>query len=231
MFSAFAKALAQFGDPAFRRPLVTGLAVTAVLFAGLWTAIWFVLAHTRLSDVGWIEVAVDSLGGLATVILTFLLFPGIAAAVMSLFVDGIIAAVEARHYPHLPPPRHPSLGEQIGLAGRFGAAAVALNLIALPFYLIPVVNVLVFYGVNSYLLAREYYEMAAPRRLGAGPRRTLWRQRRPVFILAGVVIAFVSTLPLVNLAAPVLAAAAMTHLVERYRQSAPRTGQAHEARS
>ncbi len=95
---------------------------------------------------------------------------------------------------------------------------VVLNLAALPLYLIPVVNALVFYGLNGYLLGREYFEMVAPRRLEMEPRRVLWRRRRLGFVLAGVAFAFLSTLPLVNLLAPVIAAAAMTHLVESYRR-------------
>jgi uncharacterized protein involved in cysteine biosynthesis len=161
---------------------------------------------------------VDVLGGLAAVVLTFVLFPGVVAAILSLFADRIIGAVEARHYPHLPPPRPQPLSEQVAIAARFLAVVVALNLAALPLYLIPVVNALVFYGLNGYLLGREYFEMVAPRRLEKEQRRVLWRRRRLGFVLAGVAFAFLSTLPLVNLLAPVLAAAAMTHLVESYRR-------------
>jgi uncharacterized protein involved in cysteine biosynthesis len=46
----------------------------------------------------------------------------------------------------------------------------------------------------------------------------LWRRWRLGFVLAGVVFAFLSTLPLVNLLAPVLAAATMTHMVEMRRR-------------
>jgi CysZ protein len=95
---------------------------------------------------------------------------------------------------------------------------VALNLLVLPLYLLPVANALIFYALNGYLLGREYFEMVAPRRLEQGPRRELWRRRRLGFFLAGVAFAFFSTLPLVNLLAPVVAAAAMTHLVESYRR-------------
>jgi CysZ protein len=219
MIPAFAKALGQLGDPAFRRPIGWSLALAALVFAVLWLAIWFVLTHTAISELRWIDMTVDVLGGLAAVVLTFVLFPGVAAAILSLFAERIIAAVEARHYPALPPPRQQSLSEQITTALRFLATVVALNLLALPLYLVPVVNALVFYGLNGYLLGREYFEMVAPRRLEIAPRRVLWQRRRLGFVLAGVAFAFLSTLPLVNLLAPALAAAAMTHLVESYRRA------------
>lgn len=221
MISALAKTLGQLGDPAFRRPVGWSLVLAALVFAALWLALWLLLSRTALSEIGWIEVVLDTLGGLAAIVLTFVLFPGVVAAILSLFVDRIIAAVEARHYPELPPPRGQPWSEQITSALRFGALVIGLNVAVLPLYLIPVLNVLVFYGMNGYLLGREYFDMVAPRRLEIGPRRELWRYRRSGFVLAGVAIAFVSTLPFINLVAPVLAAALMTHLVETYRRSLP----------
>ena len=218
MIFAFAKALGQLGDPAFRRPIGWSIALAVLVFAGLWLGLWLVLTHTAISELGWIDTTVDVLGGLAAVALAFVLFPEVVAAILALFVDRIIDAVEARHYPGLPPPRQQPLSEQIATALRFLAAVVALNLAALPLYLVPVVNALVFYGLNGYLLGREYFEMVAPRRLEMEPRRMLWRRRRVGFVLAGVAFAFLSTLPLVNLLAPVVAAAAMTHMVESYRR-------------
>lgn len=221
MLAAFAKAVAQLDDRAFRRPLLWSISLAALVFAGLWGAVWLVLSRTALSEIGWVEVTIDALGGIAAIVLTFILFPGVAAAILSFFLDRVIGAVEQRHYPGLPPPLSQPLGEQIVGALRFIAMVVGLNLLALPIYLIPGVNLLVFYGMNGYLLGREYFEMVAPRRLEAHSRRQLWRRRRIGFVLAGAVIAFVSTLPLVNLLAPMLAAAAMTHLVETYRRALP----------
>jgi CysZ protein len=218
MIFAFARAFGQLSDPAFRRAIGWSLALAVLVFAGLWLSVWLVLTHTAITELGWIDTTVDVLGGLAAVLLAFVLFPGVVAAILSLFAERVIGAVEARHYPGLPPPREQPLSEQIATALRFLAMVVALNLAALPLYLVPVVNALVFYGLNGYLLGREYFEMVAPRRLEMEPRRVLWRRRRVGFVLAGVAFAFLSTLPLVNLLAPVVAAAAMTHLVESYRR-------------
>jgi uncharacterized protein involved in cysteine biosynthesis len=220
MISAFAKALGQLGDPAFRRPIGWSLGLAVLVFAALWLIVGFVLTRTAISGLRWIDMTVDVLGGLAAVVLTFILFPGVVAAILSLFADRIVGAVEARHYPHLPAPREQPLSEQVVTALRFLAVVVVLNLAVLPLYLIPVVNALVFYGLNGYLLGREYFEMVAPRRLETEPRRVLWRRRRVGFVLAGVVFAFFSTLPFVNLLAPVVAAATMTHLVESSRRLA-----------
>jgi uncharacterized protein involved in cysteine biosynthesis len=46
----------------------------------------------------------------------------------------------------------------------------------------------------------------------------LWRARRQTAFLAGVIFALAASAPLVNLLAPIFAAAAMTHLVEGWRR-------------
>ena len=47
----------------------------------------------------------------------------------------------------------------------------------------------------------------------------LWRAERLRLVAAGALIAFMLTVPLVNLAAPLIGALFMLHLVERLRQN------------
>jgi CysZ protein len=213
---AFLRALAQLGDPAFRRPLVLGLAGALAVFAGLWGAIVAVLTHTAVFETPWLDTALDAFGGLAALLLTFLLYPAVVAAIMGLFLDQAIEAVERRHYPGLEPPRRVGSGEQLGRALRLLGSALVFNLLALPIYLIPGVNLVVFYTLNGYLLGREYFEMVAQRRLDPQAMRLLWRRRRAGIVLLGIGAAFISTIPVVNLAAPLIAAAAMTHQVRTW---------------
>lgn len=216
MLTAFARAIAQLGDPAFRRPLLLGLAGALAIFTGLWTALWLILTRTQLFASTWLDGALAALGGLAAIVLTFLLYPAVAAGVMALFLDSAVDAVEARHYPRLPPPRRAGLGEQAWVAVRLTGAAVVLNLAALPLYLIPGINLVVFYGLNGYILGCEYFEMAALRRLDPVAARRLRGDRRLSVLVVGVVIALISTLPVINIVAPLLAIAAMTHRVQSW---------------
>jgi CysZ protein len=218
MIRAFALALGQLGDPALRRPLLLSLAIAALLYAALWAGLYFLLSHTQIFDIGWLETAIDALGGIAVVVLTAILFPGVAAAIVSLFLDSVVEAVERRHYPELkaPPPARP--GRQLVMSARLLAAVIVFNLLALPFYLVPVLNIVVFAGLNGYLLGREYAEMVGPRRLDAPQWARLWRRRRVRFVSAGIIFALLSTIPLVNFVAPVVAAATMTHLIETARR-------------
>ena len=96
---------------------------------------------------------------------------------------------------------------------------LGLNIVLLPFLLIPPVFPFVFYGVNGYLLGREYFELVALRRLGAREARALRLARRGPLILAGALVAVLLTIPVVNLVAPVVATAAMVHLFEAWRRA------------
>ena len=218
MISAFFRAFSQFGDPAFRRPLWLSLGLSVLVFVALWTGIGIVLARTSFFDMVWLDWAVDALGGIATLVLTWVLFPAVVTAILSLFLERIAAAVEARHYPTLPPPRTQPLGEAVLGALAFLAIAIALNLLVLPLYLVPGVNLVAFVLLNGYLLGREYYGLVAPRRLDPEAARALWRRIRLSAVLTGAAIALLATVPLVNLAVPVIAAAAMTHRFESWRR-------------
>ena len=216
MIRDFSRAAGQIGDPAFRRPLVLGLLLSALVFIALWVGVWLVLRHTHLFQVGWLNTVIAALGELAAFGLAYLLYPGVVGAVTSLFLDQAIAAVEMRHYPALPPPRRIGIGEQVIRAVRLLILTVVLNLLVLPVYLVPAINLLVFYTLNGYILGREYYEMVAPRRADPEGVRRLWRDHRWAWIVMGAAIAFLSTLPVINLIAPLLGAAAMVHRIANW---------------
>jgi CysZ protein len=213
MVLAFSRALTLLKERAFWRVLWRGILITTAAFIGLYVVVWAVLAHVSVADIWWIDTLVDVVGGLAVLVLTWLLFPAVATLVISLFIEQIIAAVEAQYYPLLPAPVPWSLGQGMWVALKFTSVMVALNLIVLPLYLVPVLNVIVFYSLNAYLLGREYFEMVALRRLEPRSALRLRHAHRLQFFIAGLVIAGLLTLPVVNLVAPLLGAAFMVHVV------------------
>jgi len=74
---------------------------------------------------------------------------------------------------------------------------------------------MLFYALNGYLLGREYFELAASRRIDPVSARNLRKRHRILVYFAGVVIAFLFSIPFVNLIAPLLGAAWMVHLFHR----------------
>jgi len=218
MLTALLKSLAQLNDPAIRKVLGKTIALALVLFVVLFIAIGFLLGETQFFAIGWLETATQILGGLATLAISWLLFPSIAVLILGFYLEDVAVAVETRHYPGLGPPRVQPLREAMMIAIKFGLIAVGLNILILPLYLIPVVNVLAYYGLNGYLLGREYFELVALRRLEEKPANDLRRIFSGRVILSGIVIAFLSTLPIINLVAPVIGTLMMVHIVEGLRQ-------------
>ena len=233
MIRSFALAIRQLPDPAFRRVLLRSLALTLATLAGLAAAVWFFLAGTDLFAFRPIEWIVDALGGIAAVVAAWLLFPAAASFFVGLFLDEIVAAVEARHYPDDPPARPAPLSAIIAVSLRFAGAAAALNLLALPFYAaafwFPPLAIAVFYCLNGYLPSREYYELVALGRLDAGEAATLRKANRRRLLQAGVVIALLFATPVVNLFAPVVGVAAMTHMFRAPRAGGSRANPARQA--
>jgi len=221
ILTAFLRALGQLGDPTFRRVLALGLGLTvALLVAATWLfmlAIRWLLPDTLslpwIGPVGGIDTAL-SWGAvpLMLVLSVFLMVP-VASAFTGLFLDDVAAAVEARHYPALPPAPSLPWSTQVADAAAFLGLLVAVNAVALVVYLIsgPFAP-LVFWGVNGVLLGREYIQVAAMRRLGRQGARDLRRRHPGTIWLAGVLMAVPLTVPVVNLLVPVLGAATFTHI-------------------
>jgi CysZ protein len=226
MIRAFSRAFGQLPEPELRRVLGLSLAIALLVFIALWVASYYLLKYTDFfhyeifgTDVG--AALVDTLGGLAVVALTWFLFPAVVTLVVGFFLDGAAAAVEARHYPALGPARDQSIGEVLAITLKFAVVSIVLNLLALPIFLIllfiPPLNFFVFYGLNGYLLGREYYELVAHRRLDPPVARRLRRAFGGQIFVAGVVIAIMMSVPILNLIAPIVGTAALVHLVQRWR--------------
>ncbi len=235
MFAALAKAFGQLSDPAFRRVLVRSVLAALVVFVAVWVAAWFGLSWAGEALSGWlaaqepggfwVEVVgwvFGAAGVMGVLVASFFLFPGVMLVALTLMLDDIAQAVERRHYPELPPARAQPIGEAALAALAFAAVMLLLNLLALPFYLlllfVPPLNLFVFYLLNGYLLGREYFELVAARRFDAAGVRRLRRKYRGRVMLAGVVIAFLLTVPIVNLVTPIVAAGFMLHVFERLRR-------------
>ncbi len=222
MLGAFLKAVAQLNDPATRRVVWLGMGTAIAVFAGLWIGIGYVLSATAFFALPWLELVADVLGGLATLVVTWLLFPAVISAVTAFFLEDIAGAVEARHYPGLPAARGPSVLQILWPTAQFLGMVVLLNLLILPFIIIAPVFPFVFYSMNGYLLGREYFELVALRRMAPKDIKALRKAFRGRLFATGVVIAFLLTVPVVNLLAPIIATAVMVHLFEAWRPAARR---------
>ena len=221
MFDAFQKAFAQLPEPAFRGVLVKSLLLTVALYAALLALAFFVVPPLVHFDWSWLEWLAEAAGLIVFLVAGFLLFPAVATLFVSLFLEEIAEAVERRFYAADPPGKSMDAVTAFMLSLRFAAVMVLLNLLVLPVYLLgllfPPVNIVVFYGLNGYLLSREYFELVSSRHLPPDAMHRLRRSEQGRLILTGIVIALLLTVPIVNFIAPLLATAAMVHVYKDLR--------------
>ncbi|MBC7908334.1 MAG: EI24 domain-containing protein [Rhodospirillaceae bacterium] len=221
MFTALLKAFGQLSDPKLRRVIRLGVIGAVACYVALVALVWTALTQISFFEQGWAETGSDIAIGLTALVLPILFFPALATAIMSALLDDVADAVEARHYPQLNWPRPQKWSEVLLTTLRFLAVMVLVNLLALPVYAI-----LLFTGltvglvltVNGYLLGREYFELVAFRRMDPKEARLYFRHHLGRLWLAGAVIAFLFSVPLLNLLAPVIGTAFMVHLFQSLRR-------------
>jgi uncharacterized protein involved in cysteine biosynthesis len=218
---AFLLALDQLTDRKFLKVFLTGTLIAVVVFVGLFTSLAYLVPEDiAIFDWEWLNEALSWIIGWSiwpvVGISAYLLFPAVSTAFMSLFLDDVVAAVEAKHYPDRPPMRQVGAGESFLIAARMSIVVILLNLLALPFYFLLLFTAvgpfILFFLLNSYLIGREYFELVASRHMEPKEAAAFRRRRRDRSFLCGGVIVGLFVVPLVNLFAPIIGAAMMVHV-------------------
>jgi len=214
LLPSLAQALRDAFAPGQRRALVISILAAIAIFLGLHFGVAWGIETYRPESYPWLRWPLQILGDSAVAVIAWVLFPSISTTILSFFLDAVLERLERQHYPRLPPPHQVPISAVLLSGLRLIGLTVGLNLLALPVYLlIPAINIFLFYLLNGYLLSREYFDLVAMRRLDGIAARKLWSSRRGRWLLAGVAIALLLSVPIVNLAAPLVAAALMLHLV------------------
>ena len=224
IMSAVERTLAQVFDPAFLKVFILGILTTVAAMI----ATWFLSSYLKDQiifiqfDWQWVNSAFQWLldvDWIFNVIFFFLMgvfFPPIATVFMSLYLDDVVDAVENKYYQDHKAGKRLGMKHLAYLALRLAVMIVLLNIIVIPLYLfffwLPFVPLIIFYTLNSYLLGWGYYEMVAVRHLGikeAGQHR---KSIRGQVLGGGFILTLLYTFPVINLTAPILGAAILTHI-------------------
>lgn len=222
LLADFLKSVLQFRDRRFLRVLLIGVALTIALLVAISAAVliflgWLLPDAITLPWIGTISFFGAALSWAAVpflILLSSVMMVPVASAFTGLFLDEIADAVEAEHYPQLPPARHVKLAEAIGDSLRFLGVILLANTLALVLYFTPFAP-FVFWGLNGFLLGREYSQMVAQRRLDRVSAIEFRRKNRLTFFAGGVMMALPLSVPILNLIVPILGAATFTHMAHR----------------
>lgn len=225
VLAAIVKAFGQLGDRTVVGVGLKSIAMTLAVFAAASVGLWVGIDGLRQSP--WIAgllpagaagPVVIAVWLVVSLIAFWLLFRVVALAVLQLFADEVVAAVEAKHYPELASRAQPlPLAREVAVASKGLVRALGYNLLALPVAAVLVFTAvgpaLVFLAVNAMLLGRDLTDMAWLRHCAGDTRgNPVPKAER---ILLGAVVAGMMAVPVVNLVAPLVGAAAGTHLVLR----------------
>ena len=149
------------------------IALTLVVFLLLGAGMWFATRWLVIDQLGWDETAGNLAaisGFLAMLLFGWVLFRAIAVAVIWLFGDEIVIAVERRHYPEaLASAHHVPVARSLALGLRSAGRALLVNVLLIPAYVLLLVTgfgtPLLFYAANGWLLGADLGEMVAARHL------------------------------------------------------------------
>lgn len=199
--------------------VLAGIGLTLLLFVALqaatfWLIRTFLPGNLSLPWIGTVDLGnALSWSSLALFpVMGFFLMAPVAAGFAGLFSERVAEAVETIHYPAR---RGHSLDFTDGLLESLALMAAVIGVALLSLILTPFLGPfapLLFYAANGWLLGREFFQMAARRHLDEPQATDLRRRHGGRVTAAGALVAIALTVPVVNIAVPLLAAASFTHL-------------------
>jgi CysZ protein len=149
----------------------------------------------------------ELLASVVVVVLAIALSPAISMVVGGvLFFD--IAAERVEKKIGAPKGRIVPVHQALWNNVRIALPALVLNLVVIPLYFIPVVNAIVFWSLNGFLMGREYATVVAARHMSYADAVKLRKRNGAAVFLVGLAC---SVIPFF---APLVGASAMTRLVQ-----------------
>lgn len=208
-------ALEEIFTPPFRRALWSILGITLAVLVALAVAIHQLLTGYASPPYPWLAALLSIMEGLGLVLASIFLVAPVSALVAGFYVDDLAARVEADIAPHGPSGRPLPVGQALVLSVRFALLSLAVTVVALALLFVPGLNAIAFLGANAYLSGRQYFEFAALRHRSLEDTARLRRKNPGAVYGAGLVIAGLLSVPLLNLLTPLFATALMVRVHAR----------------
>ncbi|QFR34574.1 sulfate transporter family protein [Ancylobacter sp. TS-1] len=210
-FTAFAETFSAD----YRRVLLRSIGLAVGLLIALGIGAHYALTYLVALEWRWAEITIDIIAAFGILIGAVFLVPPVTSLVAGLFVDDVAAQVERTAFPQDPEGQPLPIGRSLALTLRFFGVTLAVNLVALLLLLVPGVNLVVFYVANAYLLGREYFQLAALRYRGEDEAALMRRHHSGTVFVAGLIVAAVVSVPILNLVTPIFATIFMVRLHKR----------------
>ncbi len=207
-------------SPPFRGVMVKSVALTIAVLALAGYALDKFALHYVTTTHGWLATVLSVAIGLGVAAGLALLAAPTTSLVASFFFDEIAALVERAVDPSGPAGRPAPLWDSTLASLRFAALTLIVMLTALVLLFVPGIGFAAWFCANAYLLGREYFELAAMRFRSTDEARAMRRYYAMPVFLAGLIVAAFVSVPILNLATPLFAAALMARLHKRLERQA-----------
>lgn len=207
-FASLIRAFQSLPNGKLLRILVLSMLLNAGVLFVLVAGISIALSQITLFDA--LDWLADIGGTFLAATIAYFIYPVLLPLIITFFDTIIAEAVEEKEYEDVPkaePPFWPTIKQDI----KFTLRALLYNVIALPLYLVPGLNLILYYLLNGYLLGNEFFNIIAGRHADQEEARRLRYENGWTIIFVGMMITFGSTIPFVNLVAPLIGVVMMVH--------------------
>jgi CysZ protein len=218
MFKSAGRALGMIFEPALFGVVLKSFLLSFLIFAVLFVGAEYGAQQLPQLNWHWLNVALELLAPVLVIVLAFFLGAPMAAIFASLYLGRVAKVVEAKYYAgDAPSPGAPFVASlMVGL--RLLAWIVVFTLALLPVDVaLPIVGSLAALVVNGELLGREYFELTALRHLPPDKVASMRKRHRAGILGAGLLIAALTEVPIVNFVAPLFGAAFMVHVFKHFQ--------------
>lgn len=226
LIQAALAALRQTFSPPLRAILWKSLGLTLGILLLVWIGLtrliqWFQASHPIAQAYPLLDSLAYLLAGFGLFVALAYVMPAVSILVAGFFLDDAAAIVERTDFPGDPPGRAMPWGTAMLYALRFAGLTLLINLAALVVFFVPVIGLAAFFAANAYLLAREYFEMAAARFRPLPEAAAMRRRFSPTTLAGGCLLAGMMVVPVVNLLTPLFGIALMVHVHKRLARRLP----------
>ena len=218
MFKVIRISILDLFDTKMRVVFLKTVSISIIVILVVALIIWGLLDLVQIFEVNFLNKLISWAIGVILFIIASAVLGPLMIVIGGVYSEDIAHHVENKHYPNRVGHRFVGVTESIKTGGRLLFKCLIVNVLLTPIYIVggffPIISVLIFFGVNGYLLSRELFEIVASRHLERDDRVLFWRANRGGSIFIGVLIICLSTVPLLNLISAMLGVIITTHFFQ-----------------
>ena len=223
MFKMIRTSILDLFDSNIRLVFLKTVSISVIAILGVALLIWWFFNSVQLFELDFLNKIMSWAIGVIVFIIASAVLGPVMIAIGGIYSEEIAHHVEKKHYPNRLGHRIVGIAESIRTGGRLLFRCLIVNILLTPIYIVggffPIISVLIFLGVNGYILSRELFEIVASRHLERDDRDLFWKANRGGSMFIGVAIICLSTIPLLNLISAMLGMIMTTHFFQNRTNS------------